>query len=186
MAGNLLAILLRFNTGLICSGLFGYNSVLVGPALATFDSSEEHSGWYAPIPVTTINFDSFSFILFVFMGKTLFPYQSPSLMLPFNTGPVVVLSFPDYYSNNVDMSITAKQLFSGTIQGIGQVLLLPFWAALGVVVVLATGSEPSAIEHKMVGFNPSLTVTAMFMFYAPTFGAGIFALMAGIMTVAGK
>jgi len=227
IAGNLLAILLRFDTGLIRSGLFGYNSVLVGLALATFDSSEEHSGWYAPIPVSSIIFGSFSSILFVFMGKILVQYQSPPLTLPFNvatliflagsahmlrvqTGPVVMPSFPDYSSSNVDMSITAKQFFSGTIRGIGQVYLankissgLLIWAgiavcsrisalaaffgsALGVLVALATGSEPSAIEQGMFGFNPSLTVTAMFMFYVPTLGAVIFALMAGVMTVAGQ
>ena len=35
----------------------------------------------------------------------------------------------------------------------------------------------------MFGFNASLSVTAMFMFYTPSFGAAIIATMAGIMTV---
>lgn len=41
----------------------------------------------------------------------------------------------------------------------------------------------SSIEQGIFGFNASLSVTAMFMFYTPSVGAAVMATLAGIMTV---
>lgn len=54
ISGNLSAYLLGFNRDLLNSGLFGYNAFLVGLALATFDSTDKHSGYSASALIWTI------------------------------------------------------------------------------------------------------------------------------------
>lgn len=120
--------------------------------------------------------------------------------------PVVTPALPDYESPPFD-GITVKAFFAGTIRGVGQVFLADnvvsgvlvllgiavcsrisavaafTGSALGAATALAVGVPGSAIELGMFGFNASLSVTAMFMFYSPSIGAGVLATMAGVATV---
>ena len=64
-----------FDKSFLSCGLFGYNSFLVGLAIATFDSSNTHAGynWSAVIGVIIASY--FSSVLFVMLGKMLAPYK---------------------------------------------------------------------------------------------------------------
>ena len=62
-------------------------------------------------------------------------------------------------------------------------VLFNFLAVLGAATALAIGVPGTVVEQGMFGFNASLSVSAMFMFYTPSFGAAFMATMAGIMTV---
>lgn len=64
-----------FDKSFLSCGLFGYNSFLVGLAIATFDSAEIHMGynWSALIGVVITSY--FSSVLFVMLGKILAPYK---------------------------------------------------------------------------------------------------------------
>jgi len=59
-----------FDKSFLSCGLFGYNSFLVGLAIATFDSSYN---WSAVIGVIIASY--FSSVLFVMLGKMLAPYK---------------------------------------------------------------------------------------------------------------
>jgi Ca2+-binding EF-hand superfamily protein len=59
-------------------------------------------------------------------------------------------------------------------------------AAIGPAVALATGASMEALENGLYGFNSSLSVTAMFMFYAPSKGTALMGVLAGIMTYFGQ
>ncbi len=64
-----------FDESFLSCGLFGYNSFLVGLAIATFDSDEMHMGynWAAGVGVVITSY--FSSVLFVMLGKILAPYK---------------------------------------------------------------------------------------------------------------
>lgn len=230
VSGNLAAFLLGFDDGLVMSGLFGYNSFLVGLALATFDSQasgDKASDYQVPVLVASIFFAMFSSILFVMLGKILVPYKSSPLTLPFNIATMIFLvgmanmgrvemdsvrppALPEYgvpEDGDALNDITAAQFFAGTIRGLGQVYLADNLAsgilvlvaitvcsricamaalmgsAVGAMGALLTGVPSSVIENGMFGFNSSLAFTAMFFFYAPSNGAAILGLFAGIMAV---
>jgi urea transporter len=124
--------------------------------------------------------------------------------------PVVIPVLPEYASATDFTAITAKEFFAGAIRGIGQVYLADsivsgclilagiaicsrigaaaalFGSALGAATALATGVDPSVVTLGMYGFNSSLSVTAMFFFYAPTSGAAVLAVFTGSMTVLGQ
>mmetsp|Transcript_19288 Transcript_19288/g.29707 ORF Transcript_19288/g.29707 Transcript_19288/m.29707 type:complete len:783 (-) Transcript_19288:203-2551(-) len=228
VSGNLAALLVGFDQSLVNGGLFGYNAFLVGLALATFYSGEEHSGYYWPVILGTVFFSSFTSILFVMMGKILVPYKSPPLTLPFNVAtmmflvavanmsrvdmdPVRTPSLPNYSGiAGDDTNISIKEFFCGAVRGIGQVYLADNLdsglfvlagiavcsrvaalaafggSALGALTALAMGVPADAIEYGFYGFNCSLSVTAMFMFYAPSWGTAAFGVLSGIMTVFGQ
>lgn len=228
ICGNLSAYMLGFNRDLLNSGLFGYNAFLVGLALATFDSSEKHSGYSASLFIWTVVMASFSSVIFVSLGKLLVPYKSPPLTFPFNfatimfliataemtrvtVGPVREPALPDYVNTGQDNGqLTARMFFAGVIRGIGQVYLADNLAsgilvlagiavcsriaalaalvgsALGAAFAVATGVDATLIEYGLFGFNSSLSVTAMFMFYVPSFGASILGTLAALLTVVGQ
>jgi urea transporter len=75
ICGNLSGRLMGFDKSFLSCGLFGYNSFLVGLAIATFDSSNTHAGynWSAVIGVIIASY--FSSVLFVMLGKMLAPYK---------------------------------------------------------------------------------------------------------------
>jgi len=141
MAGNIAAIALGFDTGLIASGLFGYNSVLVGLAIATFHSPEKNDGYEFPIVAFSIIISILSVAFFAGVGKILAPYSTPPLTIPFNLathlfllatssmsnvsmGAVIPPSLPEYIVGDDGQDlIDAKAFFSGVLRGIGQVFL---------------------------------------------------------------
>jgi len=147
--GNLTAYGLGFDRGLIRSGLFGYNAVLVGLLLATFDTvattaadnNNAYSGWTF---LAAIVMSAFSSIVFVTMGKLLVPYKSPPLTFPFNIATILFLlstaqmrrvdydgssgrqpSLPSYIDSSTSGaatgSITGADFFAGVVRGVGQV-----------------------------------------------------------------
>lgn len=65
VAGNLAGVLMGFDKSFLSCGLFGYNSFLVGLALATFYSPEKHEGYYWPVLFGTIIFAYFSRCVYV-------------------------------------------------------------------------------------------------------------------------
>lgn len=224
VAGNLAGVLMGFDKSLLSSGLFGYNSFLVGLALATFYGPEERrDGYYWPVAVGSIIFAYFSSVLFVMLGKILSPYKTPPFTLPFNISTIVFLLAMGGM-NNVDMApvrepelpsydaqpvanLTARDFFVGAIRGIGQVYLLNDVVAgilvlvgimicsrisalaalagsvVGTGVAAFVGCSRDAIANGMYGFNPSLTMTAVMMFYVPSSGSITVGIVASAITV---
>lgn len=123
-----------------------------------------------------------------------------------NTGSVRAPMLP-VYDGVADTSLSALDFFAGCVRGVGQIfladnvisgfLVLAGFSAcsrisalaalagstLGSVVGLASGVSGAAVTSGMFGFNSSLTFTAIFMFYTPSYGAFILATLSGIMTV---
>ena len=68
ICGNAVALILGFDEGLIMSGLFGYNSFLVGLALSTFDNRADGGNvgdnYYASTIMASIIFAMFSLSYF--------------------------------------------------------------------------------------------------------------------------
>ena len=62
-----------FDQGLVQGGLFGYNALLCGLALATFGNGELHSGWDLNIAVAAVLTSVYSAVLFVTHGKVMAP-----------------------------------------------------------------------------------------------------------------
>ncbi|EED88444.1 urea transporter, partial [Thalassiosira pseudonana CCMP1335] len=224
VAGNLAGVLMGFDKSFLSCGLFGYNSFLVGLALATFYSGEKHTDYYWPVVIGAIVFACFSSILFVMLGKILSPYKTPPFTLPFNISTVAFL-LATGSMNNVDMasvrepslpsyevsldieSLTARAFFAGSIRGVGQVYLANsiasgvlvligificsriqgfaafFGSIIGAGVAAFVRSPASAIENGMYGFNPSLTMSAMLLFYVPSFGSTSIGILASVITV---
>lgn len=225
VVGNYTACGLGWDRSLIQSGLFGYNALLVGLAIATFGGSNVTN--HATTMLASILFSMCSSVLFVVLGKLLVPYKSPPLTLPFNISTLLFLlstasmtnvdfnavrvpSLPDYNNDNMLGQIDGSDFFKATIRGMGQVFLadelisgLLVWAgialcsrvsaiaafagsALGAACALAAGVPANQIVAGLYGFNSSLTFTAMFMFYAPSWGALIMAVLSSCLTVAAQ
>jgi urea transporter len=141
ISGTIIAYLLGFEKGLKRSGLFGYNSVLCGLAIAAFDNPDEekYRGFSTAILISTIVFSCFSSILFVFMGKLLHPYKTPPFTLPFNVSVITYLlatvnmervetalvggKNENGMDLEVDVTITIQGFFAGCIRGTGQIFL---------------------------------------------------------------
>ncbi len=56
-------------------------------------------------------------------------------------------------------------------------------SVIGAGVAVLAGNSVEAIENGMFGFNPSLTFTAMLMFYVPSLGSFSVGIMASVVTV---
>jgi len=246
ICGNLSGLFMGFDKSFLSCGLFGYNSFLVGLAIATFDSAEMHTGynWSALIGVIITSY--FSSVLFVMLGKIIAPYkvslcpiqlcvyapsysvsnhkwlsniyiQTPPFTLPFNISTMAFLMAMKHITRNeVDQEplmsvaatpLTARAFFAGSIRGVGQVFLAnniisgvlvlvgimlcsrisavaAFVGSLvGAGVAALVGEDVAAIENGMYGFNSSLTLTAMVMFYVPSLGSMSFGIVASVVTV---
>lgn len=75
ICGNLSGLFMGFDNSFLSCGLFGYNSFLVGLAIATFDSAETHMGYNLSAVIGVIISSYFSSVLFVMLGKMLAPYK---------------------------------------------------------------------------------------------------------------
>ena len=224
VAGNAFALVLGFDKGLVASGLFGYNPVLVGLAIATFVSSDKHGGYDYKIVVATIVAAALSTVLFVAMSKVLVPYKSPPFTLPFNVATGVFL-FAVANMNNVSMGsvnqpalpvfdsdtdqdlISVEAFFAGTLRGIGQVflandliacalilagiglcsrvLVAAAWGGslIGTALAVLAGAPNDLVEQGLYSYNSSLTLAAMVLFYVPSIGSILVAMVAVILTV---
>jgi urea transporter len=136
VSNNAFAQALSFDSGLISAGLFGYNGLLMGLALATFHGD----GWGVAVMFVTIFLSMVSTILFVTLGRLLVPYKVPPFTLPFNIGLLMYLlasanmlrlkspsvrppALPHYaYSQEVEIP-TSLVVFEAIFKGVGQVFL---------------------------------------------------------------
>ncbi len=75
ICGNLAGLFMGFDENFLSCGLFGYNSFLVGLAIATFDSGEMHMGYNLAAVVGVVITSYFSSVLLVMLGKILAPYK---------------------------------------------------------------------------------------------------------------
>ena len=72
------AWLLGMDSGLLHSGLFGYNGILVGLCLATFQHPEDsEEGWDAVLVGPVVIYSAFSTLLFGALARLLVPYKVP-------------------------------------------------------------------------------------------------------------
>lgn len=147
-------------------------------------------------------------LTFPFNIATIMLLIATAEMARVRVGPVREPALPDYSSSGQDSGpLTARMFFAGVVRGVGQVFLADNVAsgvlvlagvavcsriaavaalvgsALGAAFAVAIGVDPGAIESGFYGFNSSLSVTAMFMFYVPSIGASILAITASLLTV---
>ena len=116
-------------------------------------------------------------------------------------------ALPDYDTVTDIGTLTARAFFAGSIRGVGQVFLANnivsgvlvlvaiavcsrisalaafIGSAVGAGTAALVGSPADAIENGMFGFNSSLTLTAMLMFYVPSIGSSCVGVIASIITV---
>jgi len=219
ITGNIVAVILGFDRGLVSSGLFGYNSVLCGLAIGTFHGEYDLSPIFATICVSIL-----SVIFFVVMAKLLSPYKSPPLTLPFNVAthmfligvslmrnvsmtPVVEPALPEFNDASDQDLIGPREFFFGTLRGIGQVFLANdvvccalilggiavcsrylalaafVGSLLGNGISVLAGADNDMIEQGLYGYNSSLTLAAMALFYVPSLGSFVLGSMAVVFTV---
>lgn len=138
IVGNSFSLLLRFDKGLIESGLFGYNSILCGLAIATFNTGEEK--YDLSLMISTIVVSVLSVIIFVALGKALGPYKCPPFTFPLdlsiisfsiatstmaNVSTIMVVSpsIPSYDNELEEQEsiITPSAFGCAILRGIGQV-----------------------------------------------------------------
>lgn len=124
-----------------------------------------------------------------------------------HVGPVREPALPDYSNTEDNGQLTAQMFFAGMIRGIGQVYLADnlvsgvlvlagiavcsriaavaalVGSALGAAFAVVTGVSSAAIESGFYGFNSSLSMTSMFMFFVPSLGASILGTLAVLLTV---
>ncbi len=220
--GNALALLLGFDRGLISSGLFGYCPVLVGLAIATFHSTKEYKGYDLAVAIATMVTSALSVVVFVSMSKILVPYKSPPLTLPFNIAThIFLLSVATmhnvpfgadndrrlYEFDNDQGLISAKDFFTGTIRGIGQVFLANHLVSgvlvlagiavcsryllvaafigslLGNAFAVLAGAPNTLVEQGLFGYNSSLTLAGIFLFYVPSLGCMNLGILGIMLTV---
>ena len=103
--------------------------------------------------------------------------------------------------------LTATAFFAGSIRGVGQVFLANniisgvlvlvgimvcsrisaiaafVGSLIGTGIAAALGEDALAVENGMYGFNSSLTLAAMVMFYVPSIGSILFGIIASVVTV---
>lgn len=137
--------MLGLDTGLISSGLFGYNAILVGLALATFHGDS----WSWSLVLATVFISVLSSLLFISLGRLLVPYKVPPFTLPFNlalfiylvasfnmlrleTSPVRPPSLPQHTTQLVEMP-SGWVFFEAVFKGVGQVWLADNLAA-GIII----------------------------------------------------
>jgi urea transporter len=140
LSSNILALVFGFDEGLVSGGLFGYNAVLCGLALATFDNASVHAGWNATNAVAVACTSASSAIMFVALGKLLAPYKTPPFTLPFNIvtlwymvatsgmntismGPVVAPGLANYTKTSDRPLPDTSDLIQGIFKGVGQIFL---------------------------------------------------------------
>ena len=120
---------------------------------------------------------------------------------------VTVPTLPDFDANIDEYSIKVGGFLAGTLRGVGQVFLadkiisaililvgigicsryLLFAAFVGSFLgngfAMLTGAPKEMIEQGLFGYNSSLTLTAMFLFYVPSFGCVFIGAMGVLLTV---
>lgn len=147
VASTLMALLLKLDRGTIRNGIFGYNGLLVGAALATFSDPATGIGagrW----TIAVLIFSAFSTVLMntfgVWWAKTV---KTPPLTLPFIISTLICLALvreipqlglslataPDVIPMP---SVTWSRLLAALPIGIGQVFLAGKFLS-GILIVLA-------------------------------------------------
>ena len=91
---------------------------------------------------------------------------------------------------NTGQVFLADKILTAVLMIVGIAVCSPIAAAaalagsiIGSATALATGVPGAMIESGLFGFNSSLSVLAMYMFYAPSKGTAVLGILSGIMTV---
>ena len=104
------AWLLGMDNGLMHSGLYGYNGILVGLCLATFQDPEDApSGWDAALLPGVITYGAFSTLIFGALARLLVPYKVPPFTLPFNLAALMYFTTSTgggYLSTSLESALT--------------------------------------------------------------------------------
>jgi urea transporter len=165
VCSNLFAVLFGLDGGLYRSGLFGYNGVLVGCCLATFDNATTDD-WNANLLASVAFCSVLSTIIFVALGNYLVgPYGVTPLTLPFNLATAMVL-LSSHQLNNVkmdlytslasaevlhDAAVDWSRVMEAVIKGYGQVFLAD--NTLSGVLVMLGMAVCSPISLVMAGLG---------------------------------
>lgn len=168
------AQLLQVDRNAISNGLLGFNGLLLGLALATFDSgnvpgAEEWSSWLRLLPVVTV-MSMFTVVLTISLGNLLVPvFGVPAFTLPFNLSMFVFLGAAvqsSHFRSSLPPSLLAVpaaadgsgdgfdrldwlMLLEAVPRGVGQVFL-----AEGTDRVLATDPKPPSAMTARVPTLP--------------------------------
>lgn len=138
LASTIVATLCKLEPGLYHNGLFGYNGILVGAALGTFEVGQT-LGEGLDIYLLIILVASLSSFLFLSLSNIFIPlFGIPPLTLPFNLVTLVVLSaavqssrfefvfepsLSSTYSGGDTLTHDAWPYFESVLKGFGQVFL---------------------------------------------------------------
>jgi solute carrier family 14 (urea transporter) len=185
-------LILGFNYSLYQGGIFGYNGLLVGLALATFDNGGDNHNALIPLVVFLSVFSS---LLVAALGDIMSGRNIPALTLPFNLAATMVLlggsnftrfGFSGLSGEFVEPNIehtnlseyTAHVLFYGTLRGFGQVFLADnpvsgLLIAIGMIicspigfVTAFIGSFFGALTGVWVGASPIAIKTGLWSYNA--------------------
>ena len=194
VSGNLAALALGFDVGLLRSGLYGYNAVLIGLAFSTFQNLEDHRGWSLSVPLISTFFAGFSCLLFEVLGKLLVPYKAPPLTLPLDmitvsflastntmprisVGPIYDPALPTYpLYDDLSTDISSKGFFQAVMRGIGQIVFSDQTAPCVLVIIgiaicsrflavaAVLGSALGAAMALIMGLDADLVQTGLVSF----------------------
>ena len=152
------ALVLSLDRGAIRNGIYGYNGLLVGAALATFGDLETGAvGW----AIATVFFAALTTVLMntagVWWAKR---FRSPPLTLPFNLATLVCLAlaqafFPDALSSAAAADVTVISSWQGLIAAMptsfGQVFLADQLIAGGLILLAVAICTPLGAAVGLLG-----------------------------------
>ena len=158
LSSTVAALILRLDQGNIRNGIYGYNGLLVGAALATFGNLNIGAmGW----AIATIFFAASTTVLMNTAGvRWAKCFRSPPLTLPFNMATLVCLVlakalFPDALLSATAADVTAISSWQGLIAamptGFGQVFLADQLVAGGLVLLAVAICTPLGAAVGLFG-----------------------------------
>ncbi len=157
LSSTVAALVLRLGRGTIRNGIYGYNGLLVGAALATFGDLETGAVEWA---IATIFFAALTTVLMdtagVWWAKR---FRSPPLTLPFNVATLVCLAlakafFPDaLFSGAADVTVISswQGLIAAMPTSFGQVFLADQPIAGGLILLAVAICTPLGAAVGLLG-----------------------------------
>ena len=173
------AWLLGMDDGLLHSGLYGYNGILVGLCFATFQHPDHHVDfWDGALVGPVVLYSGFSTLLFSALARLLVPYKVPPFTLPFNLAALMYLagstgaghlatslqSAMPVHSERIALSYDWIRLVEAVPKGIGQVYLADnTWTGVIMWVGMALCSPIAAMAATVgssIGILTAISVGA--------------------------